>query len=499
MPRDAAGHSTSVQEMESNPHLGLLGEAAGLLLAADDPQQAVTALFEFIADRLRLDAYFNYLIDGEQLRLFSSAGLDEETRRAGEVLAVGAAVCGQVAETRQADYVAGIQRSTEPRTEFLRLAGLDAYACTPMMVSGRLLGTLGFGRRGRGDFTQDELQFLRTATYYVAMALERLRTETALLESQRRLNAVLDNASVAIFLIDERQHCTYMNAAAEALTGYRLDETQGRPLHDVVHHTRPDGSHFPIEACPIDRAFPENNQEQGEEVFVHRDGHFYNVAFTASPIRDEASRTIGTILEVRDITQDKRNEQQRELLMREVDHRARNALSMVQAIVQLTQAPNIEAYREAVLGRVSALGRVQGSLAASYWEGASANSVVMNELRAISKAGQFSVEGEDLLLSPSQAQPLGMVFHELATNALKHGSLGAQDGHVEVRWKADGDTLEFVWREIDGPPVEPPARFGFGSKLIESLTRQAGGALSRDWRAEGLEVRLRLPLSSPSG
>jgi PAS domain S-box-containing protein len=129
-----------------------------------------------------------------------------------------------------------------------------------------------------------------------------------LAETTRRLNAVLDNATVAVFLMDERQHCAYMNAAAERLTGYTFAETQGRPLHDVIHHTRPDGSHFPLHECAIDRAFPENAHTQGEEVFVHKDGHFYPVAFNASPIRDEASRTVGTIIEVRSISADKAQE-----------------------------------------------------------------------------------------------------------------------------------------------------------------------------------------------
>ncbi len=131
------------------------------------------------------------------------------------------------------------------------------------------------------------------------------QVEAALAETTRRLNAVLDNATVAVFLMDERQHCSYMNAAAERLTGYTFAETQGRPLHEVVHHTRPDGSHFPLHECAIDRAFPENAHTQGEEVFVHKNGHFYPVAFTASPIRDEASRTIGTIIEVRDVSVEK--------------------------------------------------------------------------------------------------------------------------------------------------------------------------------------------------
>jgi PAS domain S-box-containing protein len=132
--------------------------------------------------------------------------------------------------------------------------------------------------------------------------------EAALAETNRRLDAVLNNASVAIFLMDERQHCAYMNPAAEQLTGYTFEETQGRPLHDVIHHTRPDGTHFPLHECAIDRAFPENANTKGEEVFVHKDGHFYPVAFTASPIYDDASRAVGTIIEVRDIWTEKARE-----------------------------------------------------------------------------------------------------------------------------------------------------------------------------------------------
>ncbi|RPI15765.1 MAG: PAS domain S-box protein [Lysobacterales bacterium] len=127
------------------------------------------------------------------------------------------------------------------------------------------------------------------------------RAEERVAESERRLNAVLDNTTAAIFLMDDRQHCVYMNAAAERLAGYTLAETQGRPLHDVIHHTRPDGCPYPLHECPIDQAFPAQNQMQGEEVFVHRDGSFYPVAFTASPVRDRDGPPVGTVIEVRDI------------------------------------------------------------------------------------------------------------------------------------------------------------------------------------------------------
>lgn len=136
---------------------------------------------------------------------------------------------------------------------------------------------------------------------------------SALDDVGRRLQAVLDNATVAVFLMDDRQHCIYMNRAAEELTGFSLAEVLARdePLHDIIHHKYPDGRNFPLSECAIDRAFPEKHRVSGEEVFVHKDGHFYPVAFTASPIEDDASRTVGTIIEVRDITAERALEQER--------------------------------------------------------------------------------------------------------------------------------------------------------------------------------------------
>ncbi|MFK3891318.1 PAS domain S-box protein [Sphingomonas sp. NPDC079357] len=137
---------------------------------------------------------------------------------------------------------------------------------------------------------------------------------------ERRLNAIVNNSTMAIFLMDDRQHCIFMNAAAEALTGYRVEEVLDRPLHDVVHHQHPDGRPYPLADCPIDRAFPERERMQGEEVFVHRNGHFYPVAFTASPISGDDGQPVGTIIEVRDLTAEKA----RDAALRESERRFRN-------------------------------------------------------------------------------------------------------------------------------------------------------------------------------
>ncbi|QOL50002.1 GAF domain-containing protein [Massilia litorea] len=116
-----------------------------------------------------------------------------------------------------------------------------------------------------------------------------------------------------MFVMDERQCCVYMNPAAELLTGYRLEEVQGGPLHDFVHHTRPDGQAYPLAECPIDRAAPANLQERGEETFVHRDGTFYPVQFTASPVRRDG-KVVGTVIEVQDARPRRQQDREREAL-----------------------------------------------------------------------------------------------------------------------------------------------------------------------------------------
>jgi len=140
------------------------------------------------------------------------------------------------------------------------------------------------------------------------------------------LQELCNNATVALFVMDQLQRCVYMNPAAEDLTGYTLAEVQGAPLHDFVHHTRPDGTPYPLEDCPIDRAAPENMQERGEEVFVHKDGTLYPVSFTASPIRREG-QVVGTVIEVQDARPRLKQEREREalhriglLILQELDH-----------------------------------------------------------------------------------------------------------------------------------------------------------------------------------
>lgn len=334
------------------------------------------------------------------------------------------------------------------------------------------------------------------AVYYAAIqdTTAYRRMESELRDTARRLDGILGNTTMAVFLMDERQHCVFMNRAAETLTGYAFQETTGRPLHDVIHHTYPDGSPFPISECAIDRAFPEKAGVQGEEVFVHKDGSFYPVAFTASPIRDDEGEVVGTVIEARDISEEKRNEEARKLLMHEVDHRARNVLSVVQSLTRLTRADDVETYRQILAGRISALARAQTSLASRKWEGGRLGDVVRDELEALCPKDSVDAGGPEVVLSPEQVQPLSMLLHELATNANKYGACSKAGGRVSVTWTLRGRQVTLVWRESGGPAVVPPVREGFGSSLKVNVVRQLSGTLSRKWEPTGLVVEVAFPL-----
>ena len=334
------------------------------------------------------------------------------------------------------------------------------------------------------------------AVFYAAIqdTTEHRKVEAELRDTARRLDGILGNTTMAVFLMDERQHCVFMNRAAEKLTGYDFHETVGRPLHDVIHHSYPDGSPYPLSECAIDRAFPEQAGTQGEEVFVHKDGSFYPVAFTASPIHDDTATVIGTVIEARDISEDKRHEETRKLLMHEVDHRARNVLSIVQSLTRLTRAEDLATYKEVLAGRIGALARAQTSLASRRWEEGRLEDVVRDELETLCPKDSVDMQGPEIRLSPEQVQPISMLLHELATNANKYGACSRGGGRISVSWTLDERRVTILWRESGGPPVVAPTREGFGSSLKASVVRQLNGVINRRWEPAGLVVEVAFPL-----
>jgi two-component sensor histidine kinase len=185
-------------------------------------------------------------------------------------------------------------------------------------------------------------------------------------------------------------------------------------------------------------------------------------------------------------------EMQRAMLLNEVDHRAKNALAVVVAMVRLSRPRDAEA--AALAARIAALARAHELLAENGWIGAGLRVVAQATLAPQRDAGTILVEGADLPLAPGAVQPLAIVLHELANNAVRFGALSA-GGTVELRWHVEGGLLLLSWRESGGPAIlAPPAHRGFGSRIVEATLRdQLGGQMERRWPTSGLVLEAALP------
>jgi PAS domain S-box-containing protein len=220
------------------------------------------------------------------------------------------------------------------------------------------------------------------------------------------------------------------------------------------------------------------------------------IGSAASTLNEAAGATqiSGVIL---DISDRKADEDRQALLAREVDHRAKNALALVQALVRLTRATSVEEFVAAVEGRILSLSRVHSILSQSRWEGADLASLLRDELAPFDLAdkARIALEGPDVLLDSSAAQTLALALHELATNTAKYGALSAPSGRLSVSWQLEGRDLIIRWIEQGGPTVSPPTRQGFGtSAIVAGVKHQQGGDVRFDWNEPGLDCTIRLPL-----
>lgn len=155
---------------------------------------------------------------------------------------------------------------------------------------------------------------------------DRKLAEETLEKQSNLINTITDNTQQAMFLMDERHFCTYMNPAAQLMTGFTVEELKDKPLHYYIHHTRPDGRHFPSDECPIDNSIRQKGYAQGEETFIHKDGHFYPVAYVASPIIENGVFK-GSVLEIRNTTEEKR-------LQQELRNKEKEAMAMLEEKVR---------------------------------------------------------------------------------------------------------------------------------------------------------------------
>ncbi len=203
---------------------------------------------------------------------------------------------------------------------------------------------------------------------------------------------------------------------------------------------------------------------------------------------------------LQDITERRATAERQALLAREVDHRAKNLLAVMQSIIRLTHAPDLRSYIRAIDGRISAVARAHSLLAAERWRHARLRRLVQEELAPYGAAAErIQTDGPDLLLLPDAVQALGMALHELATNAAKYGALSVLGGALSITWglaEAEG-LLKLRWQERGGPLVKRPgARRGFGSRVIAAtIKEQLGGQVAMAWETAGLRCDIAIPIS----
>jgi two-component sensor histidine kinase/DNA-binding response OmpR family regulator len=249
-------------------------------------------------------------------------------------------------------------------------------------------------------------------------------------------------------------------------------------------------------------------QELGEQVTLGETGSFQTEFRVVRPsgelcwcigtaarsyTNDKTIRVSGVTI---DITERKEAEERQAILAREVDHRARNALAVVQSIVRLTHANSTENYKAAVEGRLGALARAHGLLSEFRWQGADLKRLIEDELAPYrtADADKIIAVGPDVILQPASAQTLALAIHELATNAAKYGALSSSAGQIRLRWDLNHSGLRLEWTESGGPRVAPPIARGYGTRVVTaSVEGQLDGRAVFEWRSEGLRCTMSIP------
>jgi PAS domain S-box-containing protein len=274
------------------------------------------------------------------------------------------------------------------------------------------------------------------------------------------------------------------------LFGYTSSEAVGQSIRMLIP---PDRQH---EEDEILLKLARNQRvEPFETIRLHKDGRAIPVSITISPITDATGRVVGASKIARDISERKAKEQQVQFLLRELNHRSKNMLAVIQSIAHRTGGSSPE-FVKAFGERLQALAINQDLLAGNEWHGVAFDALVKAQLQPFADVDgtRVGIAGPPVRLSAAAAQALGMALHELATNACKYGALCGDDGNIEVRWHVVGDELKVSWIETGGPKVQQVTRRGFGSVVLSTMVEHSlQGAVVLDYASEGLRWRLRCP------
>ena len=336
---------------------------------------------------------------------------------------------------------------------------------------------------------------------------EREDAQAALRSVQEDLRLLIDSTADAIYCVDRQGLTTLCNAAFLRMLGFdRQEEVLGKDLHAVIHPCRLDGSAYPRDDSPINRAAETGESAHVEgEVFFRRDGTSFPVEYWLRPMRRNGELQ-GAVCTFLDVSERRHAQEQQALVVRELDHRMKNLFAVTAGVVALSarSALTPQDMAKTVRGRIDALARAHRLIRPGSAGAASVVQIttLANLVRTIlapyadpDHAGEgrrVVIEGSDVPVKGDAATSFALVLHELATNAAKYGALSTDEGRVRISWTVAQGKLALIWEEHGGPPIEsPPKREGFGSLLARrSAEGNLGGTIAFNWNRVGLLVHL---------
>lgn len=316
-------------------------------------------------------------------------------------------------------------------------------------------------------------------------------------QNERTAQAILASANEAVMVCDAQGIVTHGNQASRTIC---TADPVGRRLADVLPLRLPEEHVGVRTVSELLGAVMAGAPVQGVEVFLPQLHGQADFLLSAAPLLVEDRAGGGCVVTMMDLSQRKQAEKQQLLLMNELDHRVKNALAMVLAICRKTlrNASDLEDFGTVFTARVQALAATHNLLAKNAWKGLTVRDVAVAELSPFMEidGGKIDVQGLEQVISAEAAVALGLIFHELATNAVKYGALSVEDGRIAIHaisGEPEG-ALVLEWREFGGPLVGAPLRQGFGATVItQSLQFAHGGNATLDYQPEGLICTLTLP------
>ncbi|NNM73392.1 PAS domain-containing sensor histidine kinase [Enterovirga aerilata] len=375
--------------------------------------------------------------------------------------------------------------------------GCRSLLVVPLLRDGELAALLYLHEPAPRRWAQFDVQVAEDVAHRTWDAVVRARAETALRESEARFRHMADSAPALIWMTDERGRVIFANLHFDHVFGRPNSDMHGQGWMDVVEPSRLESFR-----AVMREAFASRGPFRAEVRVFDRDGKVRWLRCEGVPRRSDSQAFLGYTGCAVDITDVKRAEEHQTLLIHELNHRVKNTLATVQSVATQTlrNAATAEAAREALESRLIALSKAHDVLTRENWDGANLQEIVAQALEPYGEhgAGRLRYRGPEVRLQPRTALAVAMALQELATNAVKYGALSGPEGEIGVEWSvsnAQPARLRLSWVERGGPEVRPPARRGFGSRLIErSLAQELEGEVSMEFRPSGLVCTIDAPL-----